>query len=479
MSPWISGRTFIFVTAVKIMNKYIKLSTPFIFLLSLILIFAFKTVPSGKLWKNYSVVCVPVETPDSKVMTLIEQAGIKNAVSLSGQYLPISLSENSIEVSMLRLNYSSSEYTYLNKRNAMFYDKSKSYRLYYIPGIYASETSVLMKLLDNEGINCIKDSSASYPWILPLIGILLALMLMLFVKNKFPFIAGSIIPLVFLYCNPFYPVATSTCLTLLCLFFSANVWRRRDAVSTLLSKHSIPAMLGIAFLCAFSSSLASGFLFLAACAGTASALFMYWIAEEFLRTRKPFVPVYIRSAKRVSLFAGKAFTSMSIVTGAALLFVILIFITSSSSIRNTGSKLLFPGNSTFSDSSLPQFEDYYKWIWNVKTAPYTSLNDQEREEDTVSFSTFQEKPETGIIEEKKTTMKFDDSFKKTIYGEIDNLQFDSVEKIMKSEGEDFSGGYTAASSYHINIFGIIMCFICLFILLFINFSIIIRKGIHK
>ena len=461
------------------MNKYIKFSSPFVFLLSLILILLFRTVPSGKLWKDYSVVCIPVSTPDSLVMSSIEKAGIKNCVSLSGQYLPLLLSENSIEISMLRLNYSSAEYAYLNKRNAMFFDKSQAYRLYYIPAVYSAETSNLIRLLEGQGIECIRDSSASYPWILPFIALLLALMLFLFVKNKLPFICGAIIPLLFLYGNPFYPIATATCLSLLCLFFASNVWRRKGAVSSLLSRHSCPAMLAIALLCAFSSSVGSGFLFLAAIAGTGGALTSCWFLEDFIRSRKPFVPVYIRSAKRVSMFAGKAITSMSIVTGAVALFIILIFVTSSNSIKTSSAKLLFPANATFSDSALPQFEEYYKWNWNVQTAPYRSLNDAEGNENLVSFSNFTENPDTGIISEKKITMKYDDSFKKEVFDQIDSLQFNSVEKVMKSEGEGFNAGYTSASSYQINLFGIIMCFICLFILLFIYFSIIIRKGINK
>ena len=247
------------------MTKYIKLSSPFVFLISLILILAFKTVPSGKLWKNYSVICVPSETKDSVVLSAIEDAEIKDYVSLSGQYLPLSISENSIETSMLRLNYNNPEYSYLNKRNAMFFDKSNSYRLYYIPVKYSSEVSSLVRLFESKGIECIKDSSASYPWLLPFIALLLAGMLFLFVKNKLPFLCGSIIPLVFLYSNPFYPVATATCLCLLCLFYTANVWRRKDAAACLFSKHSGPAMLGIAFICAFSSSIASACFILYFC----------------------------------------------------------------------------------------------------------------------------------------------------------------------------------------------------------------------
>ena len=465
------------------MNKYIKFSSPFIFLLSFILILVFKTIPSGKLWKDYSVLCVPVSTDDSVVMAAINKSGIENTVTQSGQFLPISLSEDSIEISMLRLNYNSPAYSYINKRSLMFYDKSSTWRLYYIPARYSSEITEVMKQLKGQGIECTKDSSADYPWLLPVIALLLAVMLFLFVKHKVSFICGSIIPLIFLYSNPYYPVATAICLLLLCLFFVSNVWRRKGAVTSLWNNYSIPAMLGISLLCVFSSSLASGFLYLLALIGTTAALTACWYTEDFLRNRKPFVPVYIRSAKRVSIFAGKIFTIMNVVTGAVALFILLIFVTSSNSINNNSSKLLFPASAAITDSKLPQFEDYYKWNWNVKTYPYKSLNKSadinDAENETVQFSAFVENEETGIITEQVTTLKYDNSFKKEVYEGIDELKFDSVEKLMKSEGEGFSGGYTAASSYQINIFGIIMCFICLFILLFIYISIIIRKGINK
>ena len=76
-------------------------------------------------------------------------------------------------------------------------------------------------------------------------------------------------------------------------------------------------------------------------------------------------------------------------------------------------------------------------------------------------------------------MSYDDDFRKEIFESVDSLKFNSIEKVMKSEGADFSAGYSALSSSNINLFGIIMMFICVFILLFIYISIIIRKGINK
>ena len=457
------------------MNKYIKYIAPFVFIFSLILLFSVKSIPSGKLWKEYNIVYVPVSSEDSTVKTAFKQCEIDDVVSLSGQFLPLSLNENSIEISMLRLNYNSHDYSYINRRNAFFYDKSKQFRLYYVPSEYKQKLSDVVNAIEAKGIPCGTDTNASYPWLLPFICLLLCGMLFIFVKNKLPFATGSIIPLVFLYSNPFYPVALATCLILLCLFFSANVWRRKDAINWLISRRFIPAMLAVSLICAFSGSLLSGFLYFVAAAGTAGALYSVKIAEEWWRSRKIFVPVYIRSAKRVSIFAGKAFTTLSIVTGAAVMLLSLFFLTSSGSVSSKVSKLLLPAYSSSKAEELPQFEDYYKWVWNVETYPYQSLNSDTLAQDKIEFTEFAENPDTGIIQTVHKVMTYDDDFKLNVYDGIDKLSFNSVEKVMKSEGNNFTAGYSALSSSHLNLFGIIMCFICLFLLLFIYISIIIKK----
>ena len=136
--------------------------------------------------------------------------------------------------------------------------------------------------------------------------------------------------------------------------------------------------------------------------------------------------------------------------------------------------------SSIQNENLPQFEDYYRWNWLLQTAPYKSLNNiQNQNEDYIEFSSFSENPETGIISQELHTMHYDEAFRNEVYNDIDVLKFNSIEKVMKSEGADFTAGYSALSSSHINLFGIIMMFICVFILLFIYISIIIRKGITK
>ena len=459
------------------MNKYLKIASPFVFLISLILILALKTVPSGKLWKEYQVLYVPVSSPDSAVMTALNNEEIKNVICLSDQYLPILLSENSIEISMLRLNYNSPDNAYINKRSSLFYDKSKNYRLYYIPAEYKQKLFAVIKTLESSGISCGTDGSSAYPWLLPLIAVLLCGMLFLFAKNKFVFIAGSILPLLFLYSNPFYPIALATCLILLCIFFTSNIWKRKGAVKKLINQKFVPLMLGISFICAFSSAVSSGFLFILCAAGTASILYFWYYAETFIRNRKSFVPVFIRSAKRVSVFAGKSSLTLSITTGAAVLLIAIFFLTASDSVSSHIAKLLLPAASSTQSEALAQLDEYYRWNWNVVTLPYKSLNGNTNEQgDRIEFPDFTEDEVSGLITQTNKVFVYDDAFKQKVYNNIDKLSFAAVEKLMKSEGNDFIAGYSATNGYQTHLFGVIMMFICFFVLLFMYICIIINSS---
>lgn len=461
------------------MNKYIKISAAIVFLLSILIIFCFRSVPKGQLWKNYIVLYADKESDNSKVMDALESAGIKNTVTLSNQFLPAALSENSIEISMLRLNYKNPDFSYLTKRNSFFFDKSEQYRLYYIPIEYKQNIGSCLHILNSQKITCGTDADSSYPYIIIAIIIILSGILFYFTINKIPFACGIIVPLIYLLCNPFYPVALSSCLIILCLFFIANLWRRKDLLQKVKDNKFIMIMGPVSFLSAFSASLFSGFIFILTALGTLSALLICYFVEDFLRNQKSFVPVYIRSAKRLSLFADKAFICMTAVCASALLLIAVLFLTSSDTFQAKISKLLLPAASSSKNENLPQLEEYYRWMWNVKTYPYKSINKIADSEDKIVFPDFVENPKTGLIESRDIILTYDTAFKQTVFDDIENLNFNSVEKVMKSEGDSFIAGYTSASNNQINLFGIIMSFICLLVLLFIYFSIIIRKGINK
>ena len=94
------------------MNRYLKIASPVIFLISFLFIVSIKSIPTGKLWNNYIVIYTPVNADDIQVLEAIHASGIKDDVSLSGQFLPVSLSANSVESAMFKVNRDSKDFAY-------------------------------------------------------------------------------------------------------------------------------------------------------------------------------------------------------------------------------------------------------------------------------------------------------------------------------------------------------------------------------
>jgi len=459
------------------MKKYICIAAPIISLLCILTVFSFRSLPASKLWNQYAVVYVPVETSDQLVLKAISASEITGAVTLSGQILPVNTSKNSLEYSIFTFNKDNPDFAYSQRRSAYFFDKTQSYRLYYIPSQEKSKISTLLNILSSNGIKGGADISASYPWLLPVISILLLIILSLFSKNPVFFLLSSFLPILNLFCNPFYQMAEANCLIMLCLFFISNVWQRKGAISYLLSKHTIPVMLFISVFCAFTCSIKSGFMFIIASIGTLAIIITYKVLEDLLNSKSAFVPVYIRPAKKISLFSSKENIIMPLITLSAFGIFGVIFISSlASPTSSSSSKLMLPAN-TQAEESLPQLEDYYKWTWNFKTYPYKSLNTESENELFVEYPKYSE--DNGLIRQNSLVMAYNQSFKDSVYENIDSLQYESIEKVLKSEGKDFTGGYAKTNSYTVDIFGVIMSLICVFMLLYIYISTIIRKGIKK
>ncbi len=458
------------------MKSYFKIASPIITLICLLVIFSFKSLPASKLWNEYAVLYVPVESSDKEVINALTAAEITDAVTLSGQFLPLNIAQNSLEYSIYRFNAENPDFAYILKRQAYFFDKSKSYRLYYIPVQEKSKINGVLEALSAKGIKGGADISASYPWILPVITLLLVIVLALFSRNKIIFLVSAFIPLVNLFCNPFYQMAEATCLMLLTLFFISNVWQRKGALAYLLGNHSIPVMIFISILCAFTCTLKSGGIFLLALLGTIAILFTCKTVEDFFKSRSSFVPVYIRPAKKISIFDSKVNIIMPVVTVSAFIIFGIIFLSSiTSSNTQSSNKLMLPANAS-EETQLPQLEDYYLFTWNFKTYPYRSLNKEENKL-FVEYPKFTD--DNGVVRQNSLVMAYNQSFKDNAYENIDTLSYNSIEKVLKSEGKDFKGGYAVTNSYSVTLFGVIMSLICIFVLLFIYISTIIRKGMKK
>lgn len=458
------------------MKKSQKILCIALSILSIIVVLSFKSIPTGQLWNDYSVLYVPVQTDDATVIEAIENAGITKAIYLSGQYLPVLLSQDSPEVAMYWLNTDNPDFSYVESRNQYFFDKANNYRVYYIPLKQKNKLGAVVNALSAKNIQAGVDSTTAYPWFLPLICTLVAVLFIYLSKKRFLFAAGVICPVLFVFCNPFYPIAIANILLQLCLFFITNLWKRKGAVKRLFSTYMIVVMAVFALITPFGCSVKCGVLFIVCLIGTVSAILCYYQFEKYIETKQVFTPVPIRSAKMIPIYASKQKTLLPTLTACGFLVVLLFALTSSDSINAHFSKIQLPAGKGIPAQNIPALDDYCTWVWNVKTSPYRSLN-QSGSADYVEFPRYVEKD--GVISESLQTISNNKDFKDGVISEIDDLPYDSIESLIKSQNKDFTPCYASTSSYSIGIFGIIMMVLCLFVLLFLYISSIIRKGAGK
>ena len=461
------------------MKIFKKLVPVFLFLVIALLTVCFRSIPKGKTWKNFKVLYVSNTVPAATVEKALSMAGIAEFVDLKNQNAPIMLAKDSIEAAMLKIDILESENKYLFDRQNYFYDSKGEYLLYYIPDIYENHINQVISELKKQGITAGIDSSLSYLWVLPALITLLAFILIFFSKDKSFYTISVIMPCIYVFCNAFYSCAIAAIILILCIYLISNIHSRKGALKKLLKNFILPAALAISAAAAFSSSFLCGFFYLLTIAGTLCGMLTAKNLNAFKIRSSGFTPVFIRPAKMVSPYAGKAKIVMPLVLVFSVL-IIAYFALGSLSIINTktDSALLLPGKASEQDSRLPDLDSFYRWNWNVRTKPYKSLNVENPEElNTVTYPRYEVKD--GIIVPYMQTLKYDQSFKKSVYDSIDNLDFYSIESVIKQQGNDFNAGYTNSASYSISIFSIIMMIICFTMLLFIYFSAMIGKGGRK
>ena len=446
-------------------------------LITAILTITFRTIPKGKSWQNYNVLYVKTADINQNLEEILGDCGISEYVSLKNQRIPIMLSHNSIEEAMLKINISSPENQYLYDRQNYFYDSKGEYTLYYIPDHYGKKIDKAVQELNKIGMKAGIDSSLSYLWLLPALVITLAVILTLCSRHKSLFFISAILPCIYSLCNAFYANAIAVIIVLLLLFIISNIYDRKGALNKILKNNFLVIIAsGISFFAAFSLSLLSGIIYILMLAGTVCAFLTARSFDYSKNNKYDFKPLLICSAKRVSVY-GKKSGFVLPATLVAAIIIIAYFLLGSFNISTTRNKdkILLPGKSEASDAKLPLLEDYFRWNWNVITAPYKSINgNSEYDENHVVYPRFE--VEDGILSQKNYTMYYNQSFKNEINDKIDMLDFYSIESVIKEQGNDFFAGYIKSASYNTSIFSIIMMILCFCMLLFIYFSAIIGKG---
>ena len=458
------------------MNLIKKIGLIFVVIITFILTFLLRSVPHGTNWNGYIILYVDSSAASSVVENTMLKNGIKDYVSLDGQRAPIMLARNSIEEAMLKLTIRDDSNKYLVERQNYFYDSTGSYLLYYVPTKYERELAPVITELSKSGYKTGIDTSISYMWLLPVVVILATIILLVFAKNKFMFFTASILPCVYAACNAFHSAAIAVIILELCIFLYTNIYNRKGAVKKFVRQYIILGAVVIAVITAFSTGLLSGFIFVMVLAGVLSLMILCDKIIIKHNAHFHFQPVLIRTAKQVSVYGGKVKKVFPVAVAACVIIIAYFALGSSRAglASKSDKKLLLPGSTSQTDSRLPGFEDYSRWIWNVKTYPYKSLNVPDEQTDSVVYPRYLDEGDTIVRTD--VVMNYDQSFKKKVYDEIDLLDFNSIEKIIKQQGSGFNAGYTDSASYNISIFSIIMMIIGFCMLLFIYFSAMIGKG---
>ena len=194
-------------------------------------LFVFRQLPAGELWSGYSVLYVHDSIPEETVFNTLSESGINEVTCLSNQFLPIDLKADSCEVSLIPLNPDSVDY--LLKKSNYFFDRSHSYRLYYIPVFYKQKLNQTVQLISKKGFsgNCGIDTKSSYPFLIPLSVFLFSVFLFFYSKKRFLFGSLSLLPLSYSVSFPFLSSALSCFILNLIFYLFSNIYGRSDFIN--------------------------------------------------------------------------------------------------------------------------------------------------------------------------------------------------------------------------------------------------------
>lgn len=423
----------------------------------------FRSVPSGQLWKGYSVLYAPVSSDDYVILNTLKENGVENVTSLSGQYLPVLYKSHSLEVSMIPLNPNAS--AYLTDRENYFYDKSKQYRLYYIPVAQKSELATCVIQLRERGISCGIDLSAPYPWILPVLSVVFFLFLLFLAKNRLLFFISSVLPAVFPICFPFLSSLSSVCILMIFLYALSNIVGRRGLFDLIARNILLFVLLFISIFASFTQNIISGVFYILCLVNCLLAVYSYNKIQELQAAQSSFNPVLIRSV----FFISKYNRNEKIIFPFAFIVIILSFVVCvffMDSFSTQASKLSLPSaNAVTRDDKLTDLKDYADWKWEVQSFPYRNVN---LENDKLSYIKFPRYSEIdGKITESYDIVSFNESYVLKSRDDIKELPYNALEKMLLSQtvnSEDIVPGYSLSVSYQLSFFTIIMIILQLLVL---------------
>lgn len=443
-------------------------------LLSVVILIVFIRLPTSSLWRGFNLVYVPVEVQEELVVQALEEAGVKEVITLSGQVVPL-VSPYAPVQSIVNL-----EYSYLQQRKNYFFDRSQGMQLYYIPSKFMERGRVAVEAIRKlpGGELAGVEGRVAYPWVVPLVVVLVYLVLTMLSKARLFMVVAGFFPLLFTCCIPSYSSSGAVLLLLYGFYLCGFLWGRKDMAKAI-RKSTLILLFGLAGIpIAFIGSWQEGLLFILTL--VASLCLCYLFFRYSMTKAKGFVP--IRGAQLVSVVSSVASFSLFIPAVAATILSLALFFFGYFPSDTSISGLFLPAPAryteamsfdsvSFQDSGqreyfgveLPSLVHYVDWVWDTLTYPYRSLHETQIIDlvsvgETVVLPSYQMN-DKGIIQEGYTPIySLDDSFIKSVLEGIREDGF-QIERVLKTQNcftsvvyrrmGDFLGGESQGQVYTI------------------------------
>ena len=256
-----------------------------------VLLFFCRTVPSGKIWKAYSVAYVHKSVPAETVLGLLDGAGITGVLSSEHEPFPPLSRFAPVQYG----TYGAFSYRLL--QSVFFADKSDAFALYYIP---EHDTEKAVRALSASGAEWGIAGRGGDRRAVPAAVFILFLIFLVLAENRL-FFACAFFPFVcYTAASPFYDAASFVCLLGFGLFIGQKFWRRRGFLKKTAANAVLAASLFLLILCSAFSGIKTFFAFFAAALASCSLVYLLYKIAPVLRSKKSFNPVLIIPARWLS-----------------------------------------------------------------------------------------------------------------------------------------------------------------------------------
>jgi hypothetical protein len=401
-------------------------------LLAFLIMFLLKSVPSSKLWKGYTTLSVSAAADGKLVEGLLREKNCGDFIALERQEKRFS------EV-------------YESAKRSYFFDRDGKFRIYYIPDSKSKEAlSCAREIQSRLHFDALLGSKASFPYFSLIVCVLVFAAFFFFAENKSVFAAAALPALFFVFCNPFYAAAAAVCLELYALFLAQKLWRRKGAARCFLRNPFVVVFFGAAFLLSCVAGAAKALYFTLNVFCASSLLFLLLNIEVQSEKGARFLPVFIRSAKRMNVLCVKNVRKSSI--SALGVFSLFLFLLAGSDFVFEGGKkgLFFPAPTEYNGPSgdFPTMADYYAQEWAAASSPYRSLNKEfslvPQDGETVQMTHYVKTPD-GIKASERVALVYDKAFRKEAAARLDKLSYAPIERLWKAQGRNFSVKYASGA----------------------------------